>query len=437
MRRSPADRPRRSAHVLFLTESFAPVLGGGETHIRLLAGRLCAGGTPCTVITRRGDAAWPIREAVDGVGVRRVSPSGMGRLGKYLMVPAALRALRDEARRGDVLVVRGTRVLGLPGLVAGRALGLRVVLQPELNGELSGRVYTWGTVLDRGLGRAAGRSATAARNLLLRDADALVAMSRAIRAEFLDAGIPPERAVLIPHGVDTARFRPAAAGERSALRTRLGLPSDASIAVYTGRLLRGKGLEVLIDAFAAVAAADPRARLLIVGSGAGQPLSIEASLQAQVEAAGLAQRVSLVGRVDSVQDYLRASDVFVFPSLFEALGLSLLEASACGLPAVASRTGGIVDVVEDGASGRLVEPGSAAALAEALTGLLDDPARRSAWGTRARAIAEARFDLDASVGRYRALFAELIIHRPPTLSLPLSFDDAGGSSSRARIVESR
>jgi glycosyltransferase involved in cell wall biosynthesis len=284
---------------------------------------------------------------------------------------------------------------------------------------------------------------TSARNLLLRDADALVAMSRAIRAEFLDAGIPPERAVLIPHGVDTARFRPAAAGERSALRTRLGLPSDASIAVYTGRLLRGKGLEVLIDAFAAVAAADPRARLLIVGSGAGQPLSIEASLQAQVEAAGLAPRVSLVGRVDSVQDYLRASDVFVFPSLFEALGLSLLEASACGLPAVASRTGGIVDVVEDGASGRLVEPGSAAALAEALTGLLDDPARRSAWGTRARAIAEARFDLDASVGRYRALFAELIIHRPPPCpslfhsTMRVAPPPAPASSNHASASQSR
>jgi glycosyltransferase involved in cell wall biosynthesis len=146
---------------------------------------------------------------------------------------------------------------------------------------------------------------------------------------------------------------------------------------------------------------------VIVGSGDGQSLSIEPALRERAARVDLLGRVSFTGRVDAVEYHLRACDLLAFPSTFEALGLSLIEAAACGLPAVASRTGGIVDVVEDGASGLLVAPGSVAELRGALAALLDDPERRRAWGRHAREIAERRFDLEASVGRYRALFAGL------------------------------
>ena len=104
------------------------------------------------------------------------------------MVPHALAALHRLRRAYDVLVVRGTRVLGLPGVLAARAAGKRVILQPEVNGEMSGEVYTWGqpfahTALDRAI-----RAGTGARNLLLRDADGFVAMSRLIREEFAGRG---------------------------------------------------------------------------------------------------------------------------------------------------------------------------------------------------------------------------------------------------------
>ena len=393
--------------VLFLTESFHPVLGGGEGHIRQLSRRLAAAGLPATVLTRRIDAAWPVSETLDGVRVLRVGPAGRGRRGKYAMVGPALAALRRERRAFDVLVVRGTRVLGLPGLAAGRALGKAVVLQPELNGEMSGEVYTWGTPLHVPAVRRAVAVGTAARNLLLRDADAFVAMSRAIAAECLAAGAAPERVVRLPHGVDTTRFSPASPDERQALRARQGLPESAVVVTYTGRLLRGKGLETLIEAFAAVASQDPRAHLMIVGSGEGQTLSVEPQLQESVRQRGLGARVSFTGRVDDVADRLRVSDLFVFPSEFEALGISLIEAAACGLPAIGARTGGIVDVIEDGASGLLVPPGDAAALASAMRTLLADPRRRERMGRRAREIARERFDLEDSVCRYAALFREL------------------------------
>ncbi len=396
--------------VLFLTESFHPVLGGGELHIRALGKALVGTGFEAVVVTRRSDASWPTEEDLDGLRVVRVGPSGPARTGKYTMVPAAFRALLREPF--DLLVVRGTRVLGLPGVLAARLLGRPVVLQAEINGEMSGEAYTWGTPLHARPGRDLVQAATRARNLLLRDADAFVAMSSLIRDEFVAAGCREGRVHHIPHGVDTERFRPARADERAASRRRFGWPEGATVVTYTGRLLRGKGLESLVQAFAAVAADHPSAHLALVGSGEGQALSVEEALHAAVAGAGLRERVTFTGRLDAVEDALRASDVFAFPSEFEALGLSLIEAAACGLPAVASRTGGIVDVVEDGRSGWLVPARDPGRLAEALGRLLRDGAERERLGARAREVALERFDAATSVARYRELFLELIGRGP-------------------------
>ena len=396
--------------VLFLAESFHPVLGGGETHVRRLGTGLVAAGDGVTVVTRRGEASWPAEEEMAGLRVLRVPPAGPGRTGKFLMIPAAFRAVLREARGHDVLVVRGTRVLGLPGLVAGRVSGLGVVMQPETNGELSGEAWTWGKSWAGGARGRLARAATAVRNTWIRDASAFVAMSRAIRDEMVAAGVPGERVVLLPHGVDTDRFRPATPAERAELRARLSLPGGI-LAVYTGRLLRGKGLATLLEAFARAAAELPDLGLVVVGSGEGQALSVEEELKRQVAEGGLAGRVAFTGRLERVEEALRAADLFVFPSVFEALGISLVEAAACGLPAVATRTGGIVDVVEDGRSGRLVPPGDAGALAEALALLAANPARRTSMGRAARAVALERFDEKDGLDRYRALFREVTPRR--------------------------
>jgi glycosyltransferase involved in cell wall biosynthesis len=411
--------------VLFLAESFHPTLGGGETHVRRLGAALVSAGDAATVVTRRAERSWPAAEQVDGIRVVRVPPPGPGRTGKFLMLPAAVRAVVREAPHHDVLVVRGTRVLGLPGLLAARASGVPVVMQPETNGELSGEAWTWGKAWAEGPAARIARGATALRNLWLRDADAFVAMSRAIRDEMRAAGIPGERIVLLPHGVDTGRFCPATVEAKLALRRALGLP-EGVLAVYSGRLLRGKGLETLVDAFAAVADRSPGLGLVLVGSGEGQALSVEGELRRRVAAGGLVKRVTFAGRTERVEDFLRAADVFVFPSVFEALGIALVEAAACALPAVASRTGGIVDVIEDGISGRLVTPGDTAALSEALLTLSLDPALRSRLGQEAREVALARFDERDGVERYRALLREVGPTRT-SASPPARAPRAGGA----------
>lgn len=393
--------------VLFLTESFHPVLGGGENHIRMLATRLAAQGMGTLVLTRRGERGWSRDEVIDGVRVHRVSPSGPGRSGKYAMVPGVVRTLLARRAEYDVIVVRGGRVLALPGLVAARAAGKPIVIQPEVTGELSGEIYTWGTALHRPWARSVVGALMVPRNAVLRRADAFVAISSRIQDEILAAGVPRDRIALIPHGVDTRRFRPADGDERIALRRRLGLPERGELVLFTGRLLRGKGVEVLLDAFETVSAVRRESRLVIVGAGGSQALSVEDAVRERVARGPLAQRVTFTGRVDNVDDYLRAADVFAFPSFFEAMPLSLLEATACGLACVASAVGGIVDVIEDGRSGVLLPPGDPRALAEALTSLLANAERRRVLGNAARQRAVELFDFDASVDRYLSLFERL------------------------------
>jgi glycosyltransferase involved in cell wall biosynthesis len=251
------------------------------------------------------------------------------------------------------------------------------------------------------------RAIVRARNAFFRDADAFVAMSRLIADEFLAAGIERRKIAYIPHGVDTRRFRPAAAEERDGLRSRFALPRDGVVVGYTGRLLRGKGRETLVDAFAALAAREPRLHLHLVGSGAGQSLSVEDALRARVDAAGLASRVTWAGHVTNVEEHLRAADIFAFPSEFEGLGLSLVEAAASGLACVGTRTGGIVDVIRDGVSGLLFEPGDTRALADALGRLATDEPLRSRLGLAGRAHALRAFDEEDALERYRTLFSEV------------------------------
>jgi glycosyltransferase involved in cell wall biosynthesis len=399
--RSEPERERVDARplirVLFLTESFHPVLGGGERHIRALGRDLARTGTPVTVLTRRGEDAWPADETFEGMHIVRVPPPGPGRAGKYRMVPHVLAALHRLRRAYDVLVVRGTRVLGLPGVLAARAAGKRVILQPEVNGEMSGEVYTWGQPFAHtALGRAI-RVGTSARNLLLCDADGFVAMSRLIREEFLAAGVPEEKVAHIPHGTTPcASIRPPPASARRPVRA-LGQPGDACVIAYTGRLPRGRARGSRRrfrqgGGRCAVRASPDR------GLGAGQALSVEDDLRAAVVREGPARASPSPGDWIEVSGAARHGRVRV-PVRLRGPGLSLIEAAATGPPAVA-RARGIVDVIEDGASGWLVAR-ETGALAARLARWCATPPRACA-SARGREIAEAHFDEEGPV-RYRAL----------------------------------
>jgi len=199
------------------------------------------------------------------------------------------------------------------------------------------------------------------------------------------------RVTRILNPVDLEVWRP---GDRSAARAALGLPEEALVVGWHGRVaIDQKGLDVLADAWRALAARLPGAHLLLIGGG-----------RDEAELARLLDGLPRVTRVaDHVHDpaalaaRLAAADVYVLPSRHEGLPVALAEAMACGLPAVATRVGGVEQLLPP-AAGDIVAPEDPAALADALEGLLADEVRRRAAGNAARAAAEAGFSLEA-VGR--------------------------------------
>ncbi|MBX0327754.1 glycosyltransferase family 4 protein [Oscillochloris sp. ZM17-4] len=225
--------------------------------------------------------------------------------------------------------------------------------------------------------------------LLPRLAAGATVNTRHLAAEMARAGVAP--VALVPNGVDLDRFLAPPAPQLDAMRAALGLTGGPVVA-YAGSLaLQNHPVDLLIDAFAQVAAAMPAAALLIIGGGEDLPL-----LQERVARAGLRDRVYFTGQVhyQAVPAYLALADLSVDPVRDDPVArarspLKLIESMALGVPVVTGDVGDRAELLAGGAAGALVRPGDARALAEAIIGLLGDAPRRQALAAAGRERASA------------------------------------------------
>jgi glycosyltransferase involved in cell wall biosynthesis len=208
----------------------------------------------------------------------------------------------------------------------------------------------------------------------------------------------PRRAV-IPNPVDPVLLAAAHASDRRQVRARLNVPEDAELIVNVGRYVEQKGQRHLLDAFARVLRTRPRAWLALVGYG-----PLESALREQAERLDVARRTTFALRRPDALEIVRSADVFAFPSLWEGLGVAVVEAMALGLPVVTSDRAPLTDFVSDDETGMLAPPGDSTALADALELLLTDRARAAALGAAARELATTRFSAERIAGHYDAFF---------------------------------
>ena len=237
--------------------------------------------------------------------------------------------------------------------------------------------------------------------LLYRLSDRILVPSAASKQIVMDMeGIPARYIDVIYNGVDISRFRPGA--DRAAVRRELDLPEDAVVVGTVGRLSADKGgQDHLIRAVAGVRQDQPATRLLVVGDGPLRP-GLEALAATELGAAA-----RFTGQRADVARLLGAMDIFVLPSLKEALPIAVLEAMAMRLPAVATRVGGVPEVVDDGTTGFVVPPGDEAALRGALARLVADPALRERLGAAGQAHVQAHFTLEQMVQQVEHLYDAL------------------------------
>lgn len=289
---------------------------------------------------------------------------------------------------------------GLAGLRAAPALGrcLRRLRPAVLHAHLSWPFAAkWALLTARSVGVPAvvatahlwvecpvGVSRRAQVAVLGRAVDALVAVSEATAERFRALGWPAHRVRVVHNGIPLGDVLPPPAAD------------EGPAVVTVARLDAQKGHAVLLDALARL----PGVRAVLVGDG-----PLRADLERAVVTHGLADRVTFTGFRQDVRELLGGCDAVVLPSLYEGLPLSLIEAMAAGRPVVATRVGGVPELIRDGRDGLLVPPGDAGALAQAMRALLDDPAGARTRAASARRRVQEHFSREAMLAGYEDVYA--------------------------------
>lgn len=373
-------QPMRVLHVINSAEE-----GGGARHVEALATRMSRRGFEPTVAT-----------AGRGVLVDRLKAAGVALADVPMMRSRldprpVLRLRRLMARqRFDLVHLHGTRA-GFFGTLALSLVARRPRVVYTVHGLSSSRVAprwvrAWFAAVERHVARRADR---------------VISVSERDRRDGVEAGLlPPERTSTIPNGIDVSSYR-------TPFRRR----DDASTAevVTVGRLVPQKGVAVLLEAARTVLAGAPGARFKVIGDG-----PLRRGLEARAAELGIARRVRFLGTLTDPGPIVAGCDLFVLPSLWEGMPISLLEAMAAGRPVVASSASGSAEVVLDEETGVLVPPGDPALLARAILRMLGDPAAAEAMGRRGADRVRREFSLERMVAStdalYRLLLAEPVRH---------------------------
>lgn len=375
----------RTGSILFVNNFPGRGIGGGEVQTLALVAACHAHGMRVTVAAQPG-GGFAIAAAEHGAVVIPVD-----------FVPSRLPYVIREVRHA--VVSSGARIVQGTGFFTNIIARLSAT-DPAVQIVNAVHVEPGASRLDGG--SRAGLALRAASELATRTrVDRFVAVSDAVAGGLVARyGIPTDNIVVIPNGVDVDAL--AAEAREGAIGVELPA-GDGPLVGCIARLETVKGVEHFVRMAARVAAVRPGIRFVLAGSG-----SLESQLRTIMVAERLGERFTFAGHVAQVAPLIAALDILVVPSVSEGFGIVALEAMALRTPVVASRTGGLPDVVVDGVTGLLAEPGDVAALASAVLELLDDPGRRTLMGEAGNHRALERFTLDGMTSAYLDLYTELL-----------------------------
>ena len=378
--------------VLMVTGAYYPEISSGGLQTRLMAAAM-RGNAIVRVLTTALDLSTPRHSTVDEVDVTRVHLRAVNAGSKMTAVGVIVPEVLRLVRWCDVVHLHGVSSKNILVTLAARLFGKPIVLSLHTMGadepgpvKKSGMLAWW-----------AFRSVTR-----------YLSVSAGLRQSYLDGGLPPVRIEQVGNGIDTREFSPATPDEKRRLRQSLGLDPDRPLVLFVGFFSQDKQPRVLFDAWLRLREVHHiDANLVFVGATKSGYYEVDENLaggmRADAESRGLNDRLTFTGPLHDVHEYFRLADVFVLPSRREGLPVALMEAMSCGLPCVASRLVGATDsLIDDGASGLLVQPGNVDAFAEALREMLTNPDRAGRMGAAARVVIADRFSASTIAARWLA-----------------------------------
>jgi glycosyltransferase involved in cell wall biosynthesis len=288
-----------------------------------------------------------------------------------------LRLLRRE--RVDIVHAHSSRDAWLAG-AAGKMLGIPVFRTRHLLTRIGGP-FVYARLTDR-----------------------VLTVSEGVRQYLISAGVPGDRIIAVPTGIDLKRFDPART-DLVDMREHFHVPREAFVIGIIAVLRKAKGHRFLLQALKILAPEFPRMKLLIAGTGPQ-----ERNIRTLIKELGLEERVQMLGHVDDIPSLLTALDVFVLPAQEEALGTALVEATAMGVPVIATRIGGIPEVL--GEAGLLFASEDVEALVTHLRTLIASPELAARMRAQGRARARELYDENLMVRRTEKLYLDAVGAQP-------------------------
>ena len=388
--------------IYWLTEGyFPPQLGGLELMAACLSEGLAARGLQVDVITRQTAVPCANEEDIRGVHIRRIRPAGVLKGIGWRALPAILGYLARlayillrEARRYDVVIVSGIKVIPLVAVPLALLLKKRCIIRVESTAELREPLSAESVSAMSLFGRLLHPISERCQRLMLSHADRVIATSGELQELTLEAGVPAGRISMIANAVDLQRFHPVSAQEKARLRRQLQLPRNATLVLFAARLSRAKGIDLLVRAWPEIVAHHSELCLVIVGSGSASFDDCEQELAELIQMSGLGgTRVLMVGASRHVEQYLQAADLYILPSEYEGFGVGVIEALATEIPVLATPVGVVPQLIHDGDNGFVFAPRDQRALVEAVDSAL---AARPRWPHIVRRAREAVTCMDVS-----------------------------------------
>jgi len=399
----------RKIDVCMVAENYYPVLTGAGERFRRYAPGLRERGIQLRIITVNRDNRAD-REIIDGTPILRLPTpnnpnffAGSGSVSEVLL-HRAVNYFKTNSQWPDVLHILTHAIQGVPDIWCARLYGIPCVnsitlmpLEAYSNSEkVKNFLHHWIRYLPFNL---------------------IVTNNRIMAYRMTQLGISSKRILNIPNGVDLARFHPvSSADEKANFRQKLGLCVGDEIILFVGYIVPRKGIDLLVEAWPEIARMRPRAHLVLVGPYEKKTQdeiveqdapSFFAQIERFIQESTAPERVSFIGEVQDVDSYMRAADVFVFPSRHEGSPNALTEAMATGLPCVITPFKGLS--VELGESGRefLLASFNSVSIAENIISILSNQAQSRNIGQAARKFAEEHFDVERSLDQYADMYKKL------------------------------
>lgn len=390
--------PKKNFSILLISDSYPPVLGGSEVEAQRVSKALIQRGHRVQVLCAGGPPMPDVREWIDpeGVPVRILTRKSRGKKKDWVFAAEVAWALWRDRNRYQVVyfLMQGLHLAA--GLPVARMLGKPIVMKFGGSGVIP-------------LMRAS-RAGKIELNWLRDWASRLMVLNEGMMEEAIADGFPRSLMTWMPNPVNTDDFCPAAPGEAGAFRKQHGLPLNAPLVLYVGRLSYEKGLLNVLRGFAQASRLLPEAMLVLVGDGAQRK-----ELEEMAPQLGLGlQQIRFVGRVEIAQVplWLRACDVFTLLSPSEGFACSLVEAMSAGMPSVVSDIPANRQLVDEGVHGLIVPVTDAEAAGAAFERLFRDPALRARLGEAARRRVIENYSTLKIVSRYEQMFGEVLEGRP-------------------------